>query len=96
MTNSGSNKDTYASMSHINFFKNIVDGKPLEDCPDNDANNVDLLEALTITVPVIIRYAEASQDERNAKVIQALKSLRNVNSAEKFALIFSDLLVSVI
>ncbi len=31
MTNSGSNKDTYASMSHINFFKNIVDGKPLEE-----------------------------------------------------------------
>lgn len=60
MTGSGSNKDTYASMSHINFFKNLVDGKSQEDCPDSDANNVDLLEALTITVPVIIKYAEAS------------------------------------
>jgi flagellar hook assembly protein FlgD len=27
MTDSGSNKDTYASISHINFFKNLVDGK---------------------------------------------------------------------
>jgi len=60
MTDSGSNKDTYASMSHINFFKNFVDGKSQEDCPDSDTYNVDLLEALTITVPVIIKYAEAS------------------------------------
>jgi hypothetical protein len=36
MTGSGSNKDTYASMSHINFFKNLVSGKLLNDCPDSD------------------------------------------------------------
>ena len=37
MTDSKSNKDTYASMTHINFFKNFVDGKSLDDCPDSDS-----------------------------------------------------------
>ena len=60
MTDSGSNKDTYASMSHINFFKNFAEGKSQDDCPDRDSHNVDLLESLTITVPVILKYAEAS------------------------------------
>lgn len=37
MTDSKSNKDTYASMTHINFFKNFVDGKSLDDCLDSDS-----------------------------------------------------------
>jgi hypothetical protein len=36
-----------------------------EECPDNEAKNVDLLDALTITVPVIIRYADSDSAERN-------------------------------
>lgn len=83
-------------MSHINFFKNLVNGKQLSDCPDNNPQNVDLLEALTITIPVIIKYADIERDERNVKVIEALRSIRNVNSAEKYAIIFSDLLVQII
>ena len=83
-------------MSHINFFKNLVSGKQLSDCPDSNPQNVDLLEALTITIPVIIKYADIERDERNVKVIEALRSIRNVNSAEKYAIIFSDLLVQII
>lgn len=38
------------------------------DCADNDGHNTDAIDALTLTVPVIIKYADAPRDERNRKV----------------------------
>jgi ADP-ribosylglycohydrolase len=36
MTTPGSHNDTYAGTCHRMFFKNLVNGKSPEDCPDND------------------------------------------------------------
>ena len=38
------------------------------ECADNDGHNTDAIDALTLTVPVIIKYADASPEERNRKV----------------------------
>jgi hypothetical protein len=38
------------------FFKNLVEGNDPKNCADNDGHNVDAIDALTTTVPVIIHY----------------------------------------
>ena len=50
------------------FFANLVKGKSPENCPDNDGHNVDAIDALTLTVPVILKYHAASREVRNDKV----------------------------
>merc|ERR1719494_519985 len=52
-----SHNDTYAATAHRMFFKNLVEGKKPENCPDNDGHNVDSIDALTVAVPVIIWYS---------------------------------------
>jgi hypothetical protein len=37
MTDSGSKYGNYASIAHINFFKNMIKGVELEECPDNES-----------------------------------------------------------
>eukprot|EP01041_Mallomonas_annulata_P004373 gene4373-8709_t len=65
MQTPGSHNDTYASTAHRMFFANVLRGKPLKDCADNDGHNTDAIDALTLTVPVILKYAEAPREERN-------------------------------
>ena len=65
MKTPGSHNDTYAATAHRMFFKNLVQGKDPKDCPDNDGHNVDAIDALTIALPVIIRYSESERDLRN-------------------------------
>jgi hypothetical protein len=48
-----------------------------------------------ITVPVAIRYREAYRDERNKQIILALNSIRSTQEAGEYAIIFSDLLISL-
>lgn len=54
MTTEGSHNDAYASTCHRMFFKNLKAGKNPKDCPDNDNHNVDTLDAITLSVPVIL------------------------------------------
>ena len=96
MQTPGSHPDTYAATAHRMFFKNLVAGSPPGKCADNDAHNVDSIDALTIAVPVIVKYREANRDERNAKVVEAIRTLRNVTSVEKYAIVYSDMLVAVL
>lgn len=44
-------------------------GVPPGECADNDGHNTDTIDALTLTVPVILKYADASSEERNRKVL---------------------------
>jgi hypothetical protein len=46
----------------------IFAGVPPSECADNDGHNTDAIDALTLTVPVIIKYADSSREERNKKV----------------------------
>lgn len=56
MTTKGSHNDTYASTAHRMFFANFVKNLKPQDCPDNDGHNVDTIDALTLTVPIILKY----------------------------------------
>ena len=55
MTTPGTHNDSYASTCHRMFFANLVAGKDPSECPDNDHHNVDSMDALTLTIPVIVR-----------------------------------------
>jgi len=96
MQTAGSHPDTYAATAHRMFFKNLTEGRAPADCPDNDGHNVDAIDALTVSIPTIIRYAEHNRDERNSKVMETIRVLRNVKTVEPFALAFSDMLVDVL
>ena len=60
MTTPGSHNDTYASTCHRMFFKNRADGKPLDQCPDNDNHNVDTMDGLVMAIPAILAHAAAA------------------------------------
>ena len=51
-----------------NSIYNILTGVSPSECADNDGHNTDAIDALTLTVPVIIKYADATPEERNRKV----------------------------
>ena len=57
MTTPGSHNDTYAASAHRIFFSNYANGGPSEECHGNDGHNVDNIDALTLAVPVIIKYS---------------------------------------
>ena len=46
-------------------------------------------------MPVALRYREAYRDERNKQIILALNSIRSTQEAGEYAIIFSDLLISL-
>ena len=54
MMSPNSHNDTYASSCHRIFFANMLDGKPLSECPGNDNHNVDTIDALTLSTPLIV------------------------------------------
>lgn len=63
MTTPGSHNDTYASTCHRMFFANkVFHDRPLDECPDNDAHNVDTLDGMVL--PTIVALAYACQPER--------------------------------
>jgi len=47
-------------------------------------------------VPVILKYAESDPQTRNEKVLEAIHTVRNIKAVEKYAILLSDLLVSVL
>lgn len=49
-----------------------------------------------MTVPVIINYRDSDRDFRNEKVMEAIRTMRNVDKVEKYAIIFSDMLVNLL
>jgi len=96
MQTPGSHNDCYAATAHRMFFENLMSGKDPKLCPDNDEHNVDSIDALTVSVPVILQYREAEAKVRNLKVMESIKVLRNVQSVGSYALLFSDMLVDVL
>ena len=79
------------------FFKNLVEGKDPKECPDNDGHNVDAIDALTIALPVIIRYSDNERELRNEKVMEAIRTLRNVSNITKiYAIALADLTVDIL
>ena len=60
MTTPGSHNDTYAGTCHRMFFANRENGKPLDECPDNDHHNVDTIDGLVNLPPVVFAGAKTA------------------------------------
>jgi len=96
MTTPGSHNDTYASTCHRMFFANFVRGVPPAECADNDGHNTDAIDALTLTVPVILKYADAPVAERLQKVKEVIYVTRRTRALDRYAEVFSELMVAVL
>ena len=62
MRTPGSHNDTYASTAHRMFFENLVNGVAPEECQANDGHNTDAICAMTMTVPIILRYSDEPRE----------------------------------
>ena len=78
------------------FFANWINKKKPEECADNDGHNTDAIDALTLTVPVIIKYHNADRSLRNQKVKECIYITRRTRALDNYAVAFSDLLVDVL
>ena len=97
MRTPGFHNDTYASTCHRMFFANLVNGVSPSDCPDNDGHNVNTIDALTLTVPVIMKYASATKEIRDKMVLDTIHVTRKTGrDLNNYAIVFSDLLVDVL
>lgn len=85
-----------ASTCHRMFFANYVRGVPPDRCADNDGHNTDAIDALTLTVPVILSYSDATRDVRNQKIQEIIASTRKSSVLQPYAVNFSDILVDVV
>lgn len=94
MQTPGSHNDTYASTAHRMFFANLVQGKPPSECADNDGHNTDAIDALTLTVPVIIAYADAPRNLRNTKIREVIAVTRKSRVLQSYAETYSDILIA--
>jgi ADP-ribosyl-[dinitrogen reductase] hydrolase len=99
MTTPDTHNDAYASTCHRMFFANRERGLNLDDCPDNDHHNVDAMDALTLTVPVILHMFEqgASDHEIRLSAFQTIQVTRGVSTSfETYSSAFSSLLLNVL
>ncbi len=100
MRTPGSHNDTYASTAHRMFFENLVENRlPPSECAANDGHNTDAIDALTLTVPVIVRYCGDSTVEREAlygKVQSCISLTRRSPALLKYAKAWTDLLCDVL
>jgi ADP-ribosylglycohydrolase len=75
MMRPGSHNDTYASTCHRMFFANkIYQGRPDDQCPDNDGHNVDTIDGLvlpTITALAVAARAFTTDRDRSSIVKEA-------------------------
>jgi hypothetical protein len=44
------------------------------ECADNDGHNTDAIDALTLTIPIIIRHAHGPTAELHARVCEQVQS----------------------
>lgn len=86
------------------FFANYIRKVPLEQCADNDGHNTDAIDALTLTVPVILHYhgvysAENANYDRTplyAKVNEVIAATRKTKALKSYAESFSNIMIDVL
>jgi len=97
MKTPGSHNDVYAPGAIRHFFKCLAyENLPPVDCRSDDPGKVDGMDALTVTLPIIIRYSEVDRETRNKKVVEAINTFRKVKETEAISLIVSDMIVSLL
>jgi ADP-ribosyl-[dinitrogen reductase] hydrolase len=92
MQTPGLSTDTYAATAHRMFFANLVKGVDPKSCADNDGHNTDGIDALTLTVPVIVAFAEAPRAVRNDMIRDVIAVTRRSSVLQKYAEQYADIL----
>ena len=95
MTPPDSHNDTYAGTCHRMFFGNRENGKPLDDCPDNDHHNVDTIDGLVNLPPVVFAAASDGPAAVTAASASAVTLLRKSNQLPGYAEIYAAMLMAV-
>jgi len=80
MMTPGSHNDAYASTCHRMFFANLERGMDPEDCPDNDAHNVDTIDGLVL--PTVAALAAKGKEEARAWAAEVAKVTRKSHVLE--------------
>lgn len=97
MTTPGSHNDTYASSCHRLFFQNWVQKVDPTECPGNDGHNIDSIDALTLTVPVILKHSGSSKEDLYRKVEEVIRVSRRVSPQfHTFSHLFADILTDLL
>jgi ADP-ribosyl-[dinitrogen reductase] hydrolase len=97
MRTPGSHNDTYASTAHRMFFANLVKGVAPKDCADNDGHNTDAIDALTLTIPVILKYSDTiPKTELYAKVKACIAVTRRTRALDRHAQALTDIMLEVL
>ena len=78
------------------FFANYVKGVTADKCADNDGHNTDAIDALTLTVPVILHYSESDRTLRNQKIAEVISATRKSKVLQAYAEMYSDIFVEVL
>eukprot|EP00931_Biecheleriopsis_adriatica_P101727 TRINITY_DN76808_c0_g1_i1.p1 TRINITY_DN76808_c0_g1~~TRINITY_DN76808_c0_g1_i1.p1 ORF type:complete len:382 (+),score=77.25 TRINITY_DN76808_c0_g1_i1:50-1147(+) len=84
MTTPGSHNDAYASTYHRMFFANRAQGKSLEDCPDNDAHNVDAIDGLVLPIPVILGTLQLGEAQSVGIAQESVRVTRKAGRVEEY------------
>lgn len=97
MRTPGSHNDTYASTAHRMFFANLVKGVDPRECADNDGHNTDAIDALTLVVPVILKYSDTiPKTELYAKVKACIAVTRRTRALDRYGMALTDILLEVL
>jgi len=85
MTTPGTHNDCYASTCHRMFFANLSRGLTPEKCPDNDHHNVDTIDGLIMTVPVVLATCGRPVDEAKRDAAACVGVTRNSTALPGYA-----------
>jgi len=96
MTTPGTHNDCYASTCHRMFFANLTNGLPPEQCPDNDNHNVDTIDGLVLTVPVVLASYAEKADTARGQAAKCTSVTRNSQELQKYAGEFANVLHNVL
>ncbi len=96
MRTPGSHNDTYASTAHRMFFANVVKGVPPEECQDNDGHNSDSIDALTLVIPIILKFSDEPKEVLYKRAIDMINVTRRTKALDKYAMALTDIMVDVL
>ena len=97
MRTPGSHNDTYASTAHRMFFSNLVEkGKAPQDCADNDGHNTDAIDALTLTIPVIIRNINSPKQALYKLSIDCVAVTRRSPALTRYVMALVDIMSALL
>jgi len=90
-----------AATAHRMFFANYaLHHHSPNECADNDGHNVDAIDGLVLTIPLIVWYAEQQQQndtqQRNQAITEIIQLIRKSKILPSYAIEYANILVDVL